>query len=83
MYTRKQAADFVWQLGEDAVKAGANGAMLAIGGMVTDILQWDWVTIAGYAGAASAISVLMSLGAKNVGEKNTTSVLPAKGRHLP
>ena len=74
--TRKQAADFAWELGENAVKAGATGAMLAITGMAQNILAWDWVTVGGYAGSAAAISILFSLGAKNVGEKNSAQYIP-------
>lgn len=83
MYNQKQAVEYLWHLGEDAVKAGATGALLAVNGMAQNILAWDWLTVAGYAGSAAAISVLISLGAKNAGVKNTTSFLPAKGKHLP
>lgn len=70
--------DYWKDLSERAFRTFAQalvGAMSA--GAVTTLHQVDWPYALSAAGFAAAVSVLMSLGASQVGDRGTAALLPA------
>lgn len=61
--------------GERAVSTAAQSALLALGATQLNVLEADWVTVAGFAAGGAVLSLLKSLIAQNVGERGTASLV--------
>lgn len=75
MWSRK----FWMDAAERAVKSAAGGALLVVGANQANVLTLDWANLAGFAGGAALISLLMSLGSEPFGPKGTPSLVAGDG----
>lgn len=71
--------NYVAQTAERAVRSGSATALLAVGGMTTNIIGWNWLDIGGAFAAGFIIETLLCLGAQPVGDPLSPSILPAQG----
>lgn len=67
---------------ERAISTAAQSVVLAIGADQLDVLQADWVTLAGFGAGGFVLTVLKSLAASQVGEAGPSLANEiAVGRH--
>lgn len=73
IFTRR----FWTRTAERVVRAAAIGAALAVGGGQFNAIEADWANVAGFAGGAAFLSLLLCLGAGvvPVGEPGTPSLV--------
>jgi len=69
--------DFLTNMAEDALTAGSTVTLVAIGGASTNVIGWNFGTLAGAFAAGAIISVLTSFAKRDVGAKNQTTIVPA------
>lgn len=60
---------------ERAIKSAAGGALLVIGADQASVLTLDFANVAGFAGGAALISLLMSLASSPFGTPGTPSLV--------
>lgn len=60
---------------ERMVKSAAGGALLVIGANEANVLTLDFANLAGFAGGAALISLLMSLASSPFGDPGTPSLI--------
>lgn len=60
---------------ERAVSTAAQAALLALGAEALNVLQADWVTVAGFALGGAVLSLLKSLIASRVGDGDSASLV--------
>ncbi|GAA4809677.1 holin [Tomitella cavernea] len=71
--------DFWEDTGERAVKTAVQ-ALLALLAVGTTVLDLDWGNAAAVVGTAALVSVLTSLVSSGIGDHDSPSLLPARGR---
>jgi hypothetical protein len=67
--------DFLVIAAEDAVTTGCQTTLLAIGAASASVIGWNWVNLGGSFAAGAIVSLLTSFAKKNVGVRNTVTIL--------